>query len=108
MEPFTNCLIAAYYLRRRFKNRRRRRYHVHPIVAQRTLQGEFTTIYSLLREDEEKFFNYFRMSIKSFDELSAKLQDYLKHVNLFRAPVSPVERLAVTLRYVTMSILQIT
>lgn len=97
MDAFTNSLIAAYYLRRRRRNRTRR-YHVHPIVAQRAFQGEFSTIYSLLREDEEKFFNYFRMSIKSFDELSAKLQDNLKHQNLFRAPVSPVERLAVTLR----------
>ncbi|KAF9413132.1 hypothetical protein HW555_008574 [Spodoptera exigua] len=51
----------------------------------------------LLKDMEEK---HLKMSIKSFDELSAKLQDYLKHVNLFRAPVSPVERLAVTLSFV--------
>lgn len=95
---FTNSLIAAYYLRRRRRNRTPR-YHVHPIVTQRAFQVEFSTIYSLLREDEEIFFNYFRMSIKGFDELlSAKLQDNLKHQNLFRAPVSPVERLAVTLK----------
>jgi len=38
------------------------------------------------------------MSIKSFDELLAKLEDSLKHQNTFRIPVSPAERLSVTIR----------
>ncbi|CAH1983678.1 unnamed protein product [Acanthoscelides obtectus] len=39
------------------------------------------------------------MSIRSFDELQARLQDNLKHCNMFRVPIQPIERLAVTLRY---------
>lgn len=36
------------------------------------------------------------MSIKSFDELLAKLKDFLKRQNTFRIPVSPAGRLTVT------------
>ena len=47
--------------RRRLK-RREREFWEHPIVAARTLEGAYYTLYRRLREDESKFFNYFRMS----------------------------------------------
>ncbi|XP_022818170.1 protein ALP1-like [Spodoptera litura] len=100
MNPFAvNALICARYFLRKRRNRRRRRYHVHPILVERLLEGEFCKLFSRLQEDEEKFFDYFKMSIRSFDELQARLHDILKHSNMFRAPVQPIERLAVTLRY---------
>ncbi|CAK1593449.1 unnamed protein product [Parnassius mnemosyne] len=79
--------------------RKRRRYHVHPVIANRLLEGEFSTLFSKLRNYNEKFSDYFGMSVKSFDELLARIQDHIKHHNMFRIPVRPVERLAVTLRY---------
>ncbi|CAG5013294.1 unnamed protein product [Parnassius apollo] len=39
------------------------------------------------------------MSSKSFDELLVKLQDKLCRNSLRRAPIPPIERLAVTLRF---------
>jgi hypothetical protein len=36
--------------------------------------GAFYTLFPKLREHEEKFSNYFRMSTKSFDELHMKLK----------------------------------
>ena len=43
--------------------RKRRRYWVHPFNNARYLKGAFNTILIDLREDEQKVFNYFRMSI---------------------------------------------
>jgi hypothetical protein len=54
-----------------------------------------------LRNNEAKFFNYFCMSIKSFDELQIELSDYIKAEDtVIRLAIPPVEMLAVTLRYV--------
>jgi len=93
-----NSMICAYYLRNQRYKKQRRRYHVHPVIIDRPMEGEFCTLFSKLREHDSKFFDYFKMSIQSFDELLAKLEDSLKRQNTFRIPVSPSERLAVTLR----------
>nr|CAH7763793.1 unnamed protein product [Callosobruchus chinensis] len=50
-------------------------------MAARHLNGAFVTLYSSLREDERKIFNYFRMLINSFDELHSKLEESLKFSN---------------------------
>lgn len=94
-------VIVMLCLHRRLKKRRRntRIYWVHPITTLRMKFGAFYTIFPKLRENEDKFFNYFRMSIKSFDELHEKLKDRLQHQNTFmRECIQPIEMLAVTLR----------
>lgn len=79
--------------------RKRRRYWVHPFINERYLKGAFVTDLIDLREDEQKFFNYFRMSIRSFDELAARISDALKgNENAVRDPIPPLEMIAVTLR----------
>lgn len=99
MNPFINCLVAAAYLRKRRRRQyRKKRYHIHPIVADRVTNGEFSTLFEKLRQDEEKFFNYFRMKVKTFVELLSKLENHLKHCSMYREIIPPVERLAVTLR----------
>nr|CAH7716774.1 unnamed protein product [Callosobruchus chinensis] len=57
------------------RREKQKRLWLHPIVSERLLVGAFGTlrVYSKLRQDEIKFFNHFRMSIKSFDELHHKL-----------------------------------
>jgi len=63
--------------------------------------GLFYTLFNDLRNDENKFFNYFRMSCASFDELHGKLKDKLKRENTqFRNCIQPVEMLSITLRLV--------
>ena len=42
---------------------------VHPLVSQRLLKGQFHQLFDDLCEYPDKFWKYFRMSKKSFDEL---------------------------------------
>jgi hypothetical protein len=43
---------------------------VHPINSERLyIHGQSYTLYPRLKEDSDKFFNYFRKSAASFDEL---------------------------------------
>lgn len=63
----TTCVVA---LLLRAKNKRRKhRYWIHPIVSQRLLKGQFYKLFEDLCEHHEKFFNYYRMSKSSFEEL---------------------------------------
>jgi hypothetical protein len=59
-------VVLALQKRRRHRNRR---VWVHPIVNATLTHVSFYTLYSELREDDKKFFNYLRMSIASSDEL---------------------------------------
>lgn len=92
-------LCVAIAIVRHRKRRRKRRYWVHPIVSQRLLKGQFHKIYQDLRTYPDKFFDYFRMSMKSYDELIKLIGPRItfKTTNM-RKPISPEERLAVTLR----------
>lgn len=51
--------------RRRMRKRlmSTRRYWVHPIIQNREERGQFRILYNDLRQHEEKFFNYSRMSV---------------------------------------------
>ena len=64
--------IIALWLhnRRRKRQRRNRVFWVHHTInARREEVGLFYTLFNGLRNDENKFFNYFRMSCASFDVL---------------------------------------
>ncbi|XP_018566077.1 protein ALP1-like [Anoplophora glabripennis] len=92
------CIMMWYLIR---KNERRRTMWVHPIVEIREAKGAFTLIYADLEQDpSSKFFNYFRMSIQSFEELHANLECKLvKKDTAMRKSITPRERLAITLRF---------
>ncbi|PIO35237.1 hypothetical protein AB205_0055390, partial [Aquarana catesbeiana] len=77
-----------------------RRYWVHPIIQNKEERGQFRILYNDLRQHKEKFFNYSRMSVNSFNELLRLLGTRLEYQNTtFRNSVEPAERLLVTLRY---------
>ncbi|CAH1992755.1 unnamed protein product [Acanthoscelides obtectus] len=96
-------IVLAYYVYRRLKKqeRRKRRFWIHPILKKRGELGAFhTLVKNQLREDEAKFYNYFRMQKTTFDKLLQKLSQKLKHQDTnMRQSIPPAERLAVTLRY---------
>ena len=59
----------------------------------------FWTLYPKLRLHEDKFYNYMRMSMKTFDELLAEIeQDITSTSTMMRDSVSPEEKLVITLR----------
>jgi len=80
--------------------KKRKRTWVHDLWKKRNIEGEFTTLYNELVDHETKFFEYFRMSKYSFDILLLKIQDGIKKQDThWRLAITPMERLAVTLRY---------
>ncbi|KAJ4436410.1 hypothetical protein ANN_19043 [Periplaneta americana] len=92
--------VFAYLVYKNYLKRTERGFWEHPLVAKRLLQCTFTTMFTELREDDTKFFNYFRMSIKSFDDLACKISDVIKSEDtVMRLAISPLEKLCVTLRY---------
>ncbi|CAI6344722.1 unnamed protein product [Macrosiphum euphorbiae] len=94
-------MIALWlYNRRRKRQQKNRVFWVHPINARREEVGLFYTLFIDLRNDENKFFNYFRMSYASFGVLHGQLRDKLQRENTqFRNCIQPVEMLSITLRY---------
>jgi len=76
---------------------RYRVYWFHPFNAQRITLGEFHCLYS--RQYPDRFCNYYRMSMKSFDELVILLRPYISETSsTFRETIGVEERLTVTFR----------
>lgn len=72
---------------------------VHPYNKKRELSKRFLNFYQNIRLLPDKFFTYYRMSVSSFDELLTKMRPYItKQETRFRSPISPEERLTLTIR----------
>lgn len=93
-------VIALLLYRRRVKRKcKKRLIWVHEINQRREDVGAFYTLFPDLRNDDEKFFNYFRMSISSFDELHNRLKPHIQRENTqLRNSIQPMEMLAITIR----------
>ncbi|CAH1971911.1 unnamed protein product [Acanthoscelides obtectus] len=92
-----DAVVLYWYYRRRMKIRR---YWQHPLMAQRSREGANSLLMSQLRGDESEFFNYFRMSMSTFDELLELLEkDLKKQDTRCRKNICPEEKLAIFLRY---------
>jgi hypothetical protein len=93
--------VCVWVLYRRMKHLRQRygKYWVHPILRNSLTTSLYVTLYPRLRNYEPKFFNYFRMPIKSFDNLLELITEEIKaDANAVRYCISPEEKLIVTLR----------
>lgn len=87
-DPFIECLLKS-----------KRKYGVHPINRYRKAYGEFHHLYKQLRKYPERFFQYLRMSINTFDLLLNKIKTSIgKKTTNFGKPISTEERLVVTIR----------
>ena len=60
--------LGLMYLRRRYR-KRTREYWVHPLLTVRYMEGSFYILFEKLRYHDSKFYNYFLMSIHTFDFL---------------------------------------
>ena len=61
-------LLGLMYLRRRYR-KRDKEYWVHPLLTVRYMEGRFYTLFEKLINHDSKFYNYFSMSIHTFDFL---------------------------------------
>ena len=73
-----------------------RKVHVHPILSSRMYTGVHHTLFPDLCADEKKYFNYFRKSKPSFEELSYVRKDITGTTTKLRECISPDEKLTVT------------
>lgn len=78
---------------------KRRRYWTHNINKDHETSGQFVTLYEKLREDEERFWRYFRMSTHTFDYILESIcpQIHKRNTN-YRRAIPCEERLMVTIR----------
>lgn len=96
MDP-VEIVVAVHVYRKYVKSKKK--HWVHPLRAERPLKGYFVTFYADLREHEEEFFNYTRMSVKSFDELLVKIAPNIRGSDtVMRLCIRNEEKLLVTLR----------
>lgn len=82
-----------------YKKKRKRKYWVHPINLNRIRDSQYHTTSRKLPQYPDKFFDYYRMSVASFDELLGLVKDKIqKRDTHMRRAISAEERLTVTLR----------
>ena len=72
---------------------------VHPLNMERTAKGEFYTLYPDQQKYPDRFFENYRMSVQQFDYLLQLVILLIegKYSN-FRTPISPEQKLVLTLR----------
>ena len=82
------------------KKRRRHRWWVKPIIAQRNQEGSMRILLSKGPSDGFYYEHYLRMSKENFIFLLEKIESHLqKPDDKYRKSITPSEKLSVTLRY---------
>ncbi|XP_050066046.1 uncharacterized protein LOC126555597 [Aphis gossypii] len=80
-----------------------RRYWVYLLNVEREKTGHFKIFFENIRRYPQNVFEYYRISISSFDELLEILRPYITETTtLFRNPICAEERLTITLRYLSI------
>ena len=96
------ALLYYFHLRRKNikqKKKKKEKIWARPFISNRSKSGVFVKMYEDLLKYPEKFFNYVKMALASFDELLSLCRDDLtKQDAVLRKSVSPEEKLYVTLR----------
>ncbi|CAB4030052.1 Hypothetical predicted protein [Paramuricea clavata] len=107
-----NNIIRLLLLKRRQKrlNRYKKRFSVRQIYAERKQKGEYhLLVKELMLHDQEYFFNCFRMSPTTFEQLLSWIGPLLQRATTkMREPIGPSERLCVCLRYLVTGDAQVT
>ncbi len=95
-------LLLLWQIRKKLKKRLRsgRSIWVHEINRKRERLGEFHHLFADLKNNSNRFHQYFRMSFAQFSQLAEKVGPYIvKKDTNFRKAISCEERLAITLRF---------
>ena len=92
-------LLLLEDVERNEKTIRKRRWSTHPTLSHRLSIGNFHTSFNNHRIYLEKFFQYYRMSVTSFDELLSLIgENIVKQDTIMRQSIHPAERLVICLR----------
>jgi hypothetical protein len=95
-----NSTVALFLLYRRRKRRRNTLHWGNSDIKKKQEEfGAFYTLFGELRDDANRFLNYLRMSVSSFDEMHHRLKDSLQRCNSKMINcIQPVEMLAAAVR----------
>jgi hypothetical protein len=92
-----DVLLLALLIKKR--RQRVRRFRRHPMLMTRHSKGLYYTLFDDLCASGSKFFNYFRMSKPSFDELLGHIKDDITVPDTpLNKSIPAEEKLALTLR----------
>lgn len=76
-----------------------RQWYIHPKNASRPQESFYRQcVLELDKFDEKSYFDIFRMGKSAFEDLLKLTRDQLTHAPNHRYPISPAERLAMTLK----------
>ena len=91
-------LLIGTVLNKRIKRKKKPRFWIHFIISKRQNWGYFYTIYNEIIKDQEKFFNFTRMSRETFQELFSVIRKpCLKRDTAMRNSIPVEEKLLITL-----------
>jgi len=86
-----NSLVPLYLRTPPPPKKNERQYWMHPILAVRYLEGSFYTLFEKLKSHDSKFFNYFRMSVTTFEFIVMRLSDRIKKPRYCNESLCPSE-----------------
>ena len=95
------CGFTAIVAAVRIKRKCRRAVWVKPWIIQRPISGAYNKLFSdLLNSDQAAFRNFIRMDLSAFEDLLSYIEsDVARAETRLHHPISPRERLCVTIRY---------
>ena len=94
-------ILLVKYLMNKKKQKKKRKYWVHPINRLRITYGEFHILVQQLKRYDDRFFRYFRMSVAVYNELITLVHNvYVPPVSNRKDVLTMEEKLVVCLRYV--------
>lgn len=93
-------LLLLHRRRRARKHKRKRNREIWvQLILQYKHEGDFYTLLPKIRSQEKCFYKYFRMSRRSFEELTDILKNKIcRQDTIMRKSISAEERIAITLR----------
>ena len=100
MDRKRRVLLLLLLRHRRNRRRSTRRCWISPFITLRNSDGLFfLKEYQELILDEKRFYNFFRMSVPTFESLLEALEPHIrKQYTNMRNPVEPIEMLGITIR----------
>lgn len=83
---------------------KRKRFWISDLCRSRQDFGAFYKVYPIILNDPTMFKNYCRMTKEQFEDLLVLIAPIIIKEDVIRTPISPEERLLLTLRYLTFVI----